>query len=536
MQWRRESEKGSTAILAAVIMVVFVAFVGLGVDVGHLLLVKQRLQHGADTAALSAIRKIERKEAIAQGVLAAQEIDTAALAGYEIAAGAWDETASLFIPVATGDDLKVSLKREVPLYFLKVLPGVPDTVPVEAEATSHLRKAGAVVQLGATALAIDTEQGALLNALLGSMLGTTLNLSAIGWQGLADASLNLVDFLELARVELGLGSVDEVLGLDLSLVQILDLALGVLEADGSTAAVELALLKEQILAGSIGPLELPLHLGELLQLDTNLGALAKANVNLLSLVTATAGLFNHESAVALDVGVNLGLLNVDLKVNIVEPPAIKVMQEGGTIHSAGARVYLDAEVLGLLGGLFGSGLLHVPLYLEVGAGDALLTEITEDDITLDVSTALAKLYLGDIDESVFFSDSTLGPGDFDAATIVNVLGLIKVLAKADGEAEGGEEPVTLQVGETASVTGALGDAVGSLLASTLGNLELTPVLLGLPLPLGNLLSNVTGILASDILSPLLSLLLNPVTGLTGIQPGKTDVTFMDYAYEAVLVN
>ena len=530
------SEKGSTAVLVAIMMTSFVAFLGIGVDIGHLFMVKHRLQHAADTVAVSAMRKIALRESIAQTVLTEQSIDPATLSTYEVNLGTWDSAGKVFTPDAAGDALQVRLESTEPLYFLKVLPGIPAAVPVGAEATANLKKSGAVVQLGATALAINTEEGALLDGLLGSMLGTSLNLAAIGWQGLANASLNLVDFLDLAKLELGVGTVDEVLNADLSLLQMLDLMLGVLEADGNTAVAELSLLKEQILDGSIGPLNLPLHVGDLLQVDTNANGLALANVNLLSLVTATAGLFNHESAVAASVGINLGLLDVDLRVKIVEPPVIKVMKEGSTIHSAGARIYLNASVLGALGGLFGSGLLEVPLYLEAGAGDGLLTGIAEDGVTLDVSSSLAKLYLGSINENYFFSDSTLDAGDFGNATILNLLGLVKIKAKSYGDAQGATETVTLDVGETASVSAQLGNTVGALLGSLTGNLSLTPVLLGLPLPLGDLLSTVTGLLANDILSPLLSVLLNPVTGLTGISPGQTDVTLIDYAYEAVLVN
>lgn len=536
MVYHLNSEKGSTAVLAAVIMAVIIAFLGLGVDVGRLFMVKHQLQHAADAVAISSLRKMEERDSIAQQLMDEFGIDTGALSIYEIAVGTWESAGRVFTPDADGDALRVRLERDEPLYFLKVLPGVPDTVPVGAEATALLRKAGAVVQLGATALSIDTEQGALLDAVLGSMLGTSLNLTAIGWQGLADASLNLVDLLDLAKLELGVGSVDELLNSDLSLLQLLDLMLQVLEADGNTAAVQLALLKEQILSGSAAPLDLPLHVGELLQIDTNTGMLAKADVNLLSMVTATAELFNHNSAVLVETGVNLGLLNANLKVKIVEPPVIKIMTEGSTIHSAGARIYLDAELLGTFGGLFGSGLLEVPLYLEVGAGDALMTGMSEAGVDLDVTAALTKLYLGDIDESYFFSDATLGAGDFGDVTVVNLLGLVKVLAKAHGDAEGASEAVTLQPGETASVSAELGNTVGALVDSVTGNLTLTPVLLGLPLPLGGLLSTITGMITSDILSPLLGALLNPVTGLTGIQPGQTDVTLLDYAYEAVLVN
>jgi len=523
--------------VVAMMMTVFVAFLGIGVDVGHLFMVKHRLQNAADTVAVSAMRKIALREIIAQTVLTQQNIDPATLSTYEVNLGTWDSAGKIFTPDAAGEALQVRLERTEPLYFLKVLPGIPDTVPVGAEATANLKKSGAVVQLGATTLTMD---GGELNALLGSMLGTSLSLDAIGWQGLAGASLNLVDFLDLAKVELGVGTMEGLLNADLTLVQILDLMLEVLDADGNTAYTQLNLLKEEILAGSIGPIDLPLHVGDLLQLDVDTKALAQANVNVLSMVKATAGLFNsQEGAVSADVGVNLGLLDVDVKVKVAEPPVIKVMKEGSTIHSAGARVYLNASVLGTFDAAFGSGLVEVPLYLETGSGDAELTGFSEDGVTLDVSSALAKVYIGSIDEGIFLSDTTVNESDFGNATILNLLGLVKVMAKSYADAEGASETVTLDVGETASVSGELGSATGALVSSLLGNLDLSSELLGTPLlnlildPLLEPLLATLGVLVGDsILTPLL----NPLTGLTGIHPGQTDVMLIDYAYEAVLVN
>ncbi len=543
----KHSERGAVSLMMVLSAFFFLGFTGLILDGGSLFLTKIRLQNAADSAVLSALSDIENCEEIAYSVAKANRFDPdLPETQSEVARGDWDSDGKDFTPAADGHALRVTLEKDVPIYFLRLL-GVPSKQRVKAESTGVLRQAGAIVKLGATAIDINTDEGILFKGLLGSMLGTSLQLSAIGWEGLVDAHLDLVRFINLAKLDLNAGSTDGLLETKLTVGEILELMAEALQADESTAAAELRILKQQVLATSIAPLQTKLRLGDLLQLDTNRGALAKAEINALSMVTAVAELFNHKSAVSADVSVKLGgLLDVDLKVNIVEPPVIKIMQEGSTIHSAGARVYLNARVATSLNGLLtNSSLLHVPLYLELGSGDAELTGISEEGVELSTGSSLAKLYLGDVDEDFYFSDSTLDAGDFDKARILDLslLGLqvLRADAKAYTDAAGTADTITVPpeaFGAMFKENNGLGGAVGGLVSSLLGqnNLELDLRLLGLDLGLDEVVNNLVGTLTYSILSPLLTSLLNPVSMLTGVFPGRTDVTVYDYAYEAVLVN
>lgn len=543
----KDSERGAISLMMVLSAFFFFGFTGLILDGGSMFLTKIRLQSAADSAVLSALSDIENCETIASSVAKANRFDSdLPETQSQIARGVWDSDGKNFTPAADGNALRVTLEKDVPIYFLRLL-GVPAKQRVKAESTGVLRQAGAIVKLGATAIDINTDEGTLFKGLLGSMLGTSLQLSAIGWQGLIDAHLDLVRFINLAKLDLNAGSTDGLLETELTVGEILELMAEALQADESTAAAELRILKQQVLATSIAPIQTKLRLGDLLQLDTNRGALAKAEVNALSMVTAVAELFNHKSAVSADTSVHLGgLLDVDLKVNIVEPPVIKIMQEGSTIHSAGARVYLNAKAATSLNGLLtNSSLLHVPLYLELGSGDAELTGISDEGVELKTGSSLAKLYLGDVDEDLYFSDSTLDSGDFDKATILDLslLGLevLRADAKAYTDAAGAAETMSVPpeaFGAMFKENNELGDAVGGLVSSLLdqNNLELDLRLLGLDLGREEVVNNLVGTLSYSILSPLLTSLLNPVSMMTGVFPGRTDVTVYDYAYEAVLVN
>lgn len=535
-------EKGSTSVLVAIMIPVIIGFIGLGIDVGHLFITKKQLQNNADSAAMAGVSDLDHYQTLVNSVIQSGGLQIANL--QQAVRGSWDEGTKAFVADDTGKAVRVELSQTIDVYFMRLL-GAPARIPVTATATANLRIAGVVAKLGASLIDIDTTKGALLNALLGNLLGTSLNLTAVGWQGLANGQLNLIQFINLAKLDLGVGTTEQLLNTNVTIMQFLDLMIQALEADNQTAALDLAVLQSQIAGLSVGALNLSLRIGDIINLDLNQGALVKADVDVLSLVSVLAEVFNHNSAVSLSTNVNLGLLNVDLRANIVEPPVIRVMQEGDTIHSAGARIYLNSQVGTLLSGLLtNSSLLNVPLYLELGSGDATLTNVSADGVDFNVGSSLAKVFLGDINPNFFFSTTTLDQNDFDQARILDasLLGIpiLSADAKSYVNASGGGSAVTIPVenfGETYSVNNQAGDAVAGLVSSLLSsnNLDLNVKLLGLELNLGAVTTSLLGQLSSAVLSPLLSALLNPVSMLTGVFPGRTDLTVYDYAYEAVLV-
>lgn len=522
------SEKGMTTIMMAVLLPIIIGFLGLAVDAGSVFMTKHRLQNTADAAALSAISELENSSTVVDEVITESGLDPVKLSEITVERGEWDDEGKTFTPSAEGEALRVRLAQDVPIYFLRVL-GVDPQQNVSAEATANLRKVGAVVGLGATAISNNPDAG-VLNALLEDLLGTSISLSAVGWQGVADAHLDLVRFLNLAKADLNVADIDDVLDAEVTVAKMVELMIGVLETDSDNAAVvaNLNTLKGQIGIGNV------IRIGDMLQLGSGTEALARADVNLLSMIMATAQLANFTSGVTVMADVPLGVLSdLDVKVKIAEPPVIKIMKEGDTIHSAGARIYLHAQALSLLGG---SPLIDLPLYLELGSGDGMLVGISEGGVDMQISSSLSKLFIGSITENAFFTDSTVTQGDFGQTTIINVPLLYSVRAQGYADAQGAEQSHTFTSSlfpESVSVYGDAGSAVGNLLGSL--DLDLHPTLLGiLPLPAGFITTVTEDILG--IISPLLEALLNPVSGLTGVHLGRTDVTVYDYAYEAVLVN
>ena len=97
----------------------------------------------------------------------------------------------------------------------------------EVSATAiAMRNDIAALSIGTSLLDIDTEKSVLLNALLGKLLNTSLNLSAIAYQGLVDTSIRLLDLVNATGT---VGTVEELLQLDLTVGQLLDLSARALE-------------------------------------------------------------------------------------------------------------------------------------------------------------------------------------------------------------------------------------------------------------------------------------------------------------------
>lgn len=526
-------ERGAAAIIVALSIVAIMGLAALSIDLGYLFLAKTKLQDSADSAAMAAVRDVEFYDVLADETLRRNGLDPDSPEMKMVVERG--EYNGGFVQDLNGNAVRVHLVQTVPGFFSRVLGKEFSTFEVEAEAVATLQQEGAVVSVGASVLDVDSQKAALLNALLGSLLGTNINLTAVGWQGLVDARIDLIKFLDLAKVRLGIGDTGTLLDTDVNLLQILDLMLGVLKTTDYTAKASLELLKTQILNAYVNPLLVRLKLGELLEIETDRGALARANVDLFSLVRVGAELFNYKSGVSLATNVNLPpLLVVNLKAKIVEPPVIAIATKGTTVHSAATRLFLDAGVLSLLPG---APLLRVPLYLELGSGDAEILEVGEGGVRMRVNSSLARIFLGQINEEYFFTTQTLDASDFGQATILNALFLLRAQARGFVDAQGASQEVMLEpeFPKTAVVEGLVGTGIGELVSSLVSNLDLTISLLGLNLDGDHLTDLLLQSLSDTLLNPLLSSLLDPLSLLLGVYPGRVDVSVLDYAYKPVLV-
>ncbi|MEH3085890.1 MAG: TadG family pilus assembly protein [Xylophilus ampelinus] len=324
---------GAAAILAAFWMLVGVACL-MSIDIGSVFWQRRELQRVADLAALAGA------EDTADGCAAAvaSAVGNARSNGYEAplpvdaACGTWD----LRRPVAgtdpvrhfhAGDErlrnaVRVRLARTVP-YFFAIQWGTAGRA-IGAEATAARQPARAALAIRTATARVDSAQAAWLDPLVGGLLGGQVALGVAGWQGLADASLGLLAYLDQLAVDLGVaaGAYEQVLQAQASAGALLGAAATVLERDGAAASAAVRRLQ---VAAAPGP---ALRLGDLVRMQAGAPASAlDTRLQLASVVQAVAQLAGSRSGAAVEVPLASvpGIGSVAARVRVVEPPQISAV-------------------------------------------------------------------------------------------------------------------------------------------------------------------------------------------------------------------
>ena len=79
---------------------------------------------------------------------------------------------------------------------------------------------GACLSAGPRLASVDTTKSALLNPLLGGLLGSSLNLTAADWNSLAQGEVNLLGFLTALQVQTNVSTPAQALAANVTLAQV----------------------------------------------------------------------------------------------------------------------------------------------------------------------------------------------------------------------------------------------------------------------------------------------------------------------------
>lgn len=328
----KAQQRGVTLVMVALWMGIALAAL-MVLDIGHLFWQKRELQKIADMAALagartpvsSACSPAERSVAQANGLAAAESF--AAVPGY------WGEvpgaTSVQFVPNAPSlNACHVTVRRVVPYFF--IWPATAGSGrELVAQATAATKSQLAQLSTRSQLLKLSSEQSPLLNALVGGLLGGQLNVGVLGWQGLANADVQLLDYLDALKIELGLqaGGYEQLLQTDVGVGVLLQAMVQVLERDASTATVALNALRSMV--GLAVPVPgLQLKLADLLGLQTG-GAQAalETDLNVLELVMASVQVGNRNSALSAGIELPLGVVNASVSLKVIEPPQLSLARD-----------------------------------------------------------------------------------------------------------------------------------------------------------------------------------------------------------------
>jgi uncharacterized repeat protein (TIGR01451 family) len=419
------------------------------------------------------------------------------------------------------------------------------------QAVAACTTVGACLSAGPRLATVDTSKSALLNPLLGGLLGTNLNLTALDWNTLAQGNVNLLGFLTKLQVQTNVSSPAQALGANVTLAQI-TAALGIqAQAQANTSLTGVL----NTLAGQLGGVGATVRVGDLVQVSADTATLAATTVNSLDMLTGLIQLYNRRNVLTTPtpIGISggvlgmLGILNsVQLYAQVVEPAVYICGPTGSTFHSAAIRVKLKldlvtlAPVTDLLTALLGNTSIAIgqlDVYVEIGRGEGRLTAIdaVSRAVSLQALPGVADVYIGKIEDSVFFNRARpinvatdLGYGKIGGLTLagLNLLD-INVRSWTRGQAPfasnltmAGPFPQTRTVSTSAAFVTNLVDGLVNNLSLQIPTLNLgliTDVVLGL------LKGIVTGVL-TPILAPILTGVVDPLLQLLGIGLGQVVVT------------
>jgi len=536
--------RGVSALMFAGASVVLFGFGTMAVDVGSFFYQKRRQQTATDLAALAAAADLGRADAAARASAGRNGYSTAAVEIVQM--GTYTPDATLapeqrFQPGsgAGANAARIQMRATTPMILGRVLTsGNVLANASESGEVAILTQAIAAQDMQA-AFAVGSRlvriEGGALNGLLGGLLGTSVSLTVMDYDGLARARIDLFGFAKrlATRASISALTFDEVVRANVRIGDVILAAQDAARDQGAGSDVIAALGNLAAAAASSSQrinLQSLVSFGSYGSRQMSEEVPLKASLAALDLVSATAQIANGARQLDLGLAVNVpGLASVSLKLGIGERPVgtslVRVGRMGATVHTAQTRLLLTLT-------LVGSGqasLVKLPLYLELASATARLSsiscgagDITSARVTLGVTPAVVDAWIGQVSNTEFSNFST--KPNPPAATLLDLAGLAKVTGRAHVTITNtGETPVSFSYAEIQRVdkkTTSTTNFVASLLSRLVGDLDLRVELLGLGLPIPGLDGAVSGVIAGAAtpLDQVLSSLLNTL----GIGLGQAD--------------
>ncbi|MBW8725524.1 MAG: hypothetical protein JF625_10265 [Inquilinus limosus] len=587
---RGSGDGGSIAPFAALMLVPLIGTAALATDVGLWYAQQRHLQAATDVSALSAALRISDATAIAGNLLKANGFEasnlTSAVPGVYCpeAATPADRFKLGLTACQAGDPapdeysaVQVTAHTTVPGVLSRSLlqsgegqmgqggsPNKEGIYPISTRSTAaRIDEAG--LQAGTGLLTLDTTQSPLLNAVLGGVLGTKINLTAVHYNGLVNTDIDALTFLDALATHVGasVGTYDGLLTGKVKVGQILQAAIDVLNKQDHIAGLDLDALNALLALQSQVAGNPDLALGTLLDLGVwkkqEVGGSTKpsalqAGLNLYQLVTLSAQVANSQNFISIP-SLTLGLpgvASVQVAATVIEKPQrppFAFGPKGISVHTAQVRTQIKLQLLDLFG-LLGQG-IQLPVYIEAAAGDAELTSITCDPevkvgVAADVKAAAA--YIGTLPMNLMtnFSHKINYQTDIQPAPLVDIgvlfIGLVRLTGRAKLELLEGHKDMVFdkqdiddQVAQQVWGGGAVDNLLGSLgIDPVTGkpNLDLKACVLSLgnicllPVDLKAVSTTVTAL--NQLLAPVIKGVLDPLVdnllAALGVRVGVMDVT------------
>ncbi|MBI1314693.1 tandem-95 repeat protein [bacterium] len=397
---------------------------------------------------------------------------------------------------------------------------------------------------------LDSADSAILEASFNALLpGSHVDLTVVDWNAIAGSSIDVNSFLTELQTDLGVSTPAQALYADATLAQVLTAAADAAPADGDTAGLHAALLD---LAGDVDVSELSgtVALSDILNVTLPDGSFADVDLDALNFVTGLIQLYNYDNVLTTNDPVTISgsvigdpsIAQLTLWAQVIEPPIIDaVVHEQDQFYSAAVRIRMNVDLVDITVPLDTSlTVSNLDFYVDVARAQGEVTSIQTRDpgqpqVTVDASHGVANLYVGEINDSLFFNrNHVIDPAtDLDFTTVGSLNTILgpTLAVETRGYAEGtapfastleffGPFPETQTAGTSTTF---ISNAVQDLLDSS----EVQLTLLGAPVP--DPTSGIRTILADTLDEPLVnvgSTVADPLLNFLGTGVGEMDVTIM----------
>lgn len=525
--WRDES--GNMAMLFSVAFSLFGVVGAVSIDTAMLFHESRMVQSVVDLAAITAASAPRDAQSLAQKVFSDAGYDIAS--GLVVQSGRFEANAALapdkrFVPDGTPlNAVRVSYQHPGTLYFGKTLAAAPI---VAAEGIAAVTPEVSF-SVGSRLASL---QGGVANALLGTLLGTTVSLSALDYAGLANTRVDALTFLDALaqRLHLTAGTYDDLLEAE---ARAGDVAAAL--ASVTTGAEKLLLTTiAQASQGQKIPLAKLFDLDRYGRLAIGSGpAVLSAKLSALDVLSAAAALADGTRQASLGLGGNLpGIAALSLELVVGEPPQgagwFSVGPAGGVARTTQVRLRVDAQFLGGL--ILQGALVRLPLWLDLAHAEAVVNGATCPDSVNPRGTAeiavlpgVATLAVGQVTNAQlrdFGAALPLAPTRIlDAALLrVGAAGQVSIAQSS---------PITLSfssndIAQSQLKTARTTTMVASLTQSLLNSLTLEISVLGLGLQPLNVLTQALKTLIAPLVSPL-DAVINTLLASLGLGLGEADI-------------
>lgn len=345
----QDRQRGAIGLMAALTLVLALLCTLMVIDSGRLYMEKRSLQRIADVAALEAAG---RKGTCMTGASAASYATQSAIRngftpgsdGRTLVATCGTlsvntESRRVFTADATQSQaIQVVVSHPVPRSIAAgiaaLVDSTSDSPDIQLSATAVAASASplAALTIRSAAMTVDSAKAAVLNPIVGGLLGGTLNLGVANWQGLVNTDLSLLNYLNRLKLDLNLTAVGytQVLNTTVSVSQLVQSAINVLDPSGTLNATA-AIAGLQAIKAAAGATTV--LLGDLLavQGSADIAAL-NTNLRLLDLVQGLAQLANDKNGVSATTQINIpGLAQVTTRIQVIEPPQLSAIGDPGKI-------------------------------------------------------------------------------------------------------------------------------------------------------------------------------------------------------------